>query len=40
VVVYVTRTCQGVHELAAGTVVVPPDLTGLPAPAFAVETVG
>ena len=37
--IYFTRKCQGIHDLAAGTVVIPRDPAGVPAHAFAVEKV-
>jgi hypothetical protein len=37
--VYLTRKCQGVHDLAAGTVVIPRDPAAVPPRGFAVEKV-
>ena len=37
--VYFTRKCQGIHDLAAGTVVIPRDPTAVPPRGFTVEKV-
>jgi len=39
VAVYFTRKCQGVHDLAAGTVVIPRDPAVVPEHGFAVEKI-